>query len=48
MDPTLKDRMEALEEKGMQYQKEAKYKEALDVYEELLDINRNTYGLHSQ
>ena len=48
MDPTLKERMEALESKGLEYQKEAKYKEALDVYEELLDINRNMYGLHSQ
>lgn len=40
--------MESLEEKAEQLQKENKYKQALDVYEELLEINKNAYGLHSE
>lgn len=32
MDPTVKERIEDLEERGEVLQKESKYKEAMDVY----------------
>jgi hypothetical protein len=28
--------------------KESKYKEAQSIYEELLELNKNAYGIHSE
>lgn len=48
MDPTMRERMEALESQGEQLQREAKYREALDKYQEILEFNKNYFGSDSE
>jgi|JI9StandDraft_1071089.scaffolds.fasta_scaffold2250809_1 hypothetical protein len=47
MDPTMRERLEGLESQGEQLQKEAKYREALDKYQEILEFNKNYFGSDS-
>lgn len=44
----MRERMEALESQGEQLQREAKYREALDKYQEILEFNRNYFGAESE
>ena len=36
-----------LEERAEELQKEAKYKESLDAYQDVLELNKNAFGVHS-